>query len=183
MLGLSLFQLDELLAIILGDKPIGVSKISNIDIDELPIIVEDIDDLENFGIESHLEDFIVENWSKLERDVKELSGYEIIQEDGDYVGKQYPTEIGRIDILAKHRVSNDYLVIELKKGKSSDAVAGQIMRYLTWVEKNLAQGLDARGLIIVGDTDKSLEYSIQQVSHKIDLMKYNVKFNLEKYES
>lgn len=175
-LGITLFQLDELIGwIFLGNAPINTSDSDEVIIDEMPRTEEDI---ENFGLESHLEDFIVENWNKL----KELNDYEIYQKDGDYVGKQFITEIGRIDILAKHRQSDDYLVIELKKGKSSDAVAGQIMRYLTWVEKNLAQGAKVRGLIIVGDTDKSLEYSIQQVSHKVDLMKYSVKFNLEKYE-
>lgn len=179
-LAVTLFQLDELVWIFLGNNPIGASDLAEIDIDEIPKTEEG---LENFGIESHLEDFIVENWNKLERDVKVLSGYEIYQQDGDYIGKQFITEIGRIDILAKHKSSNDFLVIELKKGKSSDAVAGQIMRYLTWVEKNLAQGSKVRGLIIVGNTDKSLEYSIQQISHKVDLMKYNVKFSLEDYVS
>ncbi|OQB05853.1 MAG: hypothetical protein BWY19_00737 [bacterium ADurb.Bin212] len=175
-LGITLFQLDELIGwIFLGNAPIGTTNTDEIIMNDMPRTEED---LENFGLESHLEDFIVENWNKL----KELSDYEIYQVDGDYVGKQFITEIGRIDILAKHRESNDFLVIELKKGKSSDAVAGQIMRYLTWVEKNLAQCGQVRGLIIVGDTDKSLEYSIQQVSHKVDLMKYSVKFNLEKYE-
>lgn len=175
-LGITLFQLDELIGwIFLGNAPIGTTNTDEIIINEIPRTEED---LENFGLESHLEDFIVENWNKL----KELNDYEIYQNDGDYAGKQFITEIGRIDILAKHKESNDFLVIELKKGKSSDAVAGQIMRYLTWVEKNLAQGAKVRGLIIVGDTDKSLEYSIQQVSHKVDLMKYSVKFNLEKYE-
>ena len=48
-----------------------------------------------FGLESHLEDFIIENWDSLELGKK----YALLDNDGDMISKQYPTDGGPIDIL------------------------------------------------------------------------------------
>jgi len=49
-----------------------------------------------FAMEKHLEDFLIQNWAQTEL-AKE---YNIYEEDGEYVGQQYPTDTGPIDILA-----------------------------------------------------------------------------------
>ena len=63
-------------------------------------------------------------------------------------GVEYNTnQVGVIDILCKDN-NGDFVVIELKKEKSSDKVVGQILRYMGWVKENLAQDKDVRGIII-----------------------------------
>jgi hypothetical protein len=64
---------------------------------------------------------------------------------------------GRIDILMKDRASH-YVVIETKKGRSSDAVVGQISRYMGWVIQN--RGGPVRGVIVVANPDDRLLLAI-----------------------
>lgn len=136
----------------------------------------DIEDLEDFGLESHLEEFIVENWNKLDLGKK----YSILKEDKEVVGQQYITSIGRIDILAKSKDEKEWLVIELKKGKNSDQVVGQILRYITWIKENEAKGNEkVRGLIITREHDDKLKYAIR-ATENIELMTYSVDFKLHK---
>ena len=40
------------------------------------------------------------------------------------------TEVGTIDILADEPDTNSLVVIELKKGRESDKVVGQTLRYI-----------------------------------------------------
>ena len=79
------------------------------------------EDAQGFGLERHLHDFIFDNWDKLplgqERDLHE--------EDGEIVGYEYNTnEIGKIDLLAKHKSQPRWLVIELKRQQSCDDTLG-----------------------------------------------------------
>lgn len=137
-----------------------------------------IENLEAFGLESQLEDFIVENWNKLPLS----KDYEIIKEDGETVGQQYITPVGRIDILAKSKNGKQWLVIELKKGKSSDQVIGQTLRYIAWIKENEANANESvKGLIITKDQDEKLRYSLK-AAPDIESMTYSVNFQLNKPE-
>jgi len=141
------------------------------------ILGKDIESVEDFGMESHLEDFVVENWDKID----EFKNYEIIKdEEGEIIGQQYVTDIGRIDILAKSKESNEWLIIELKKGKSSDDVVGQTLRYMGWVTQNEADSGDqVKGLIIAGKEDERLRYALS-VLPSVDFMTYQVNFTLKR---
>ena len=131
-----------------------------------------------FGMELHLRRFLVDNWENtpLGKD------YEILTEDGEIIGEEYQTkEVGTIDILAKDKKTKDWVVIELKKGQSSDVVVGQILRYIGWVEKKLAKKNEGvKGIIIVKETDKKLEYALSALGNKgkISCFVYNVQFSL-----
>ena len=59
----------------------------------------------------------------------------LIYEEGSPKSQQYMTDIGRIDILAKDKKTNSYVVIELKKNQTSDDTVGQAMRYMGWIEE------------------------------------------------
>ncbi len=172
---ITLWQLDEIVGwISLGNPPIGVDREEN----EItpPETEEKIENYEDFGLESHLEDFLVENWEKLEFG----KNYSILEEDGDVVGQQYITPIGRIDILAKSKDNKEWLIIELKKGRIGDQVVGQLLRYIGWIKKNKAgNGEKVKGLIIVGEKDDKLTYSVSAVD-TIELMTYSVSFRLNK---
>ncbi len=132
------------------------------------------EDLEQFALESHLEDFLVENWNKT-RLGKE---YSVIKEGSELIGKQYVTKIGRIDILAKSKDGKRWLVIELKKGKSSDDVVGQTLRYMAWVKENEAKEDEkVEGLIITSEKEEKLVYALKMVNN-VKLMTYTVNFKL-----
>lgn len=127
----------------------------------------------DFGMESHLEDFLIANWSKT------IFGqnYDLIYEEGDLVSQQYQTAVGEIDILAISKDQQEYLVIELKKGRTSDAVVGQILRYMNWIKENLAKEKMVKGAIIILETDTKLSYSLKG-REDIHLYTYEVNFKL-----
>ncbi len=51
-------------------------------------------------------------------------------------------------------------MVELKVDRTSDAVAGQILRYVNWIRRNTAEGRKVRGLIIGKSITDRLLYSI-----------------------
>lgn len=131
-----------------------------------------------FAMEKHFQRFLVENWEKTPLG----ENYEIFSEDGDLIGEYFNTkEVGVIDILAKEKDTNDWVVIEIKKDRTSDAVVGQLLRYMNWIEKNKkVERENVRGIIIVNKVDKNLEHSLNILKDKmpITLMVYEVKFSL-----
>lgn len=135
-----------------------------------------IEDPSVFALEKHLEDFLVQNWSATELG----RSYNIFEVDGERIGQQYPTDTGPIDILA---VSKDYktlLVVELKKGRASDAVVGQIQRYMGYVNEELAEEHQSvRGCIIALEDDLRLRRALS-VTSNIDFFRYQVSFKLLK---
>lgn len=113
-----------------------------------------------------IEDYLEYNLGRLER------GLKLVKD-----GRQFETIVGPIDLLAKDK-NNNYVVIELKKGRTSDRVFGQISRYLGYVEMALAQQGNLRGIIIGKEVEDRLFYSIQASKFKISLFtfQYDVEF-------
>jgi RecB family endonuclease NucS len=72
--------------------------------------------------------------------------------------------VGPIDLLAKD-AEGIYVVIELKRGRTSDRVIGQIARYLTWVSQRLGRGKESsvRGIIVGQDFDKHFDAAFEQL--------------------
>jgi restriction system protein len=134
-----------------------------------------IEDASVFVLEKYLEDFLVSNW----RSTEFGRNYDIY-EDENGTGQQYKTESGIIDILAVSKDGKELLVVELKKGRASDAVVGQITRYMGYVTSELAgPGQSVRGVIVALEDDKKLRYSLVVVPG-IDFYKYEVSFKLNK---
>jgi len=172
---MSLWQTDDLFGWIIM-KGSAASFAQEDDRPNLPTD-SNIEDYTDFGLEAHLEDFLIENWEKLSLGRK----YDILEEDGDIIGQQYFTPVGRMDILTKSNDGKEILVIELKRGRSSDAVVGQTLRYISWLRENMAEpGQKVKGLIIVGEDDDKLKYSLKAVPDIIDLQIYEVSFKLKK---
>jgi restriction system protein len=135
-----------------------------------------IEDPSIFALEKHLEDFLVANWSQTEL----AREYDIFEEDGELVGQQYPSDTGPLDILAISKDKKTLLVIELKKGRASDAVVGQIQRYMGYVKDELAEpGQDVRGVIIALNEDIRLRRALS-VASNIEFYTYKVGFSLRK---
>lgn len=136
---------------------------------------EGIEDRIEFILEKYLEDFIVSNFDAIFG--PDLSLYRV---SGDEIaGQQYNTgEVGVIDILAENQRANDIVVIELKKGRESDRVLGQILRYMGWVKENLAtEKQDVRGIIICKDSDPKLLYALS-MAQDVSVKYYEVDFTL-----
>jgi len=137
---------------------------------------ETIEDPLTFAMEKHLEDFLIENWTQTELG----KDYDIYTEDGEMIGQQYKTEIGDIDLLGISKDKKTLLVIELKKGRASDTVVGQIQRYMGYIKEELAESdQNVKGIIIALDDDKKIKYSLA-VAKDIEFYRYNIAFKLFK---
>ncbi len=137
---------------------------------------ETIEDPSVFALEKHLEDFLVQNWKQTELG----KDYDIYEDDGKLLGQQYPTDTGPIDILAISKDKKTLLVVELKKGRISDNVVGQIQRYMGYVKDELAEENQiVRGVIIALEDDLRLKRALS-VTNNIDFYKYQVSFKLFK---
>lgn len=135
----------------------------------------------SFRLERHLHDFLRDNWEHTELGRE----WEIYREPGDEeAGFEYPTDVGRIDILARHKSRPEWLVVELKRDQGTDQVIGQILRYIGWVKQNLAvPGEKVRGLIISSGVDKNLRYALAVFPPgHVQVMRYRVQFFLEPVE-
>lgn len=135
-----------------------------------------VEDPSVFALERHLEDFLVANWGATELG----KTHDIFTDDDEANGQQYPTDTGPIDILAVSKDKSELLVVELKKGRASDAVVGQIQRYMGYVMDELAEpGQRVRGCIIALDDDLRLKRALRATSN-IDFFRYQVSFKLFK---
>ena len=124
---------------------------------------EALESYASISLEKDLRDYLANYPNRIERGLK-------------LVGKEFDTkEVGKMDLLFTDKKGYD-LVVELKKGRRSDDVVGQLSRYLGWVMKN--RNRKARGIIIVSEPDERLEYSVLPFRGMIKIRYYRVKFEL-----
>lgn len=128
-----------------------------------------------FPLEAHLRDFLAQNIETIDVDNKKLSLY--IDEDG-VDGVEYRTGVGYIDILAVDE-DGDFVVLELKLSRGNDATLGQILRYMGWIDRNIAQGKKVKGIIVAQSIDEKLRYAVSQVKN-VKLFEYKVQFSVQK---
>ncbi len=144
-----------------------------------PVLVAsdpDVEDAAAFAMEKHLEDFLVKNWAQTELG----KDYDIYAEDGEPVGQQYPTDTGPMDLLAVKKDKSELLVVELKRGKASDVVVGQVLRYMGFVKEDLAESHQAvRGAIIALEDDLRIRRALA-VTPSIQFFRYQISFKLVK---
>lgn len=131
-----------------------------------------------FALEKHLEDFLVSNWSATEFG----QSYDIYSVDGELVGQQYPSDTGPIDILAISKDGSELLVVELKRGRASDVVVGQIQRYMGYVIDELAEEHQSvKGAIVALEDDLRIRRALK-VARGIEFYRYEVSFKLERQQ-
>lgn len=135
-----------------------------------------VQDASEFALEKHLEDFLVKNWKQTELG----KDYDIFEEDGEMIGQQYPSDTGPIDILAISKDKKTLLVVELKKGRVSDNVVGQVQRYMGYIKEEIAtEHQQVKGVIIALENDIRIKRALS-VTNNIDFYKYQVSFKLFK---
>jgi len=156
---------EEIELLIVGTKP--------------PVIIstdDTIEDVWTFMLEKHLEDFLVQNWKQTELG----NSYDIFEDNGELVGQQYPTDTGPIDIFAMSKDRRELLVVELKKGRASDNVVGQIQRYMGYVKEELAEDNQVvKGVIVALEDDLRIKRALS-IANNIEFYRYQVNFKLFK---
>jgi restriction system protein len=96
------------------------------------------------------------------------------------VGQQYPTDAGPIDILAVSKDKKRVLVVELKRGRASDSVVGQVLRYMGFVKEQIAEeGQTVEGAVIVAEDDQRLRWALLNVP-SVSFYRYEVSFRLKR---
>lgn len=128
-----------------------------------------------FVLEKYLQEFMFSNWDCLELG----QDWALYSADGDAeTAVEFPTDIGRIDLLAKHRIEPKRLVVELKRNQTSDDTVGQVLRYMGWVQEKLAApGELVEGLIVARALDQKLKYALSRVDD-VSMQVYRIDFSL-----
>jgi len=152
--------------------------LGGLNIIEKPTLLATNPEVENasaFALEEHLEDFLIKNWAHTD-----LGKIYDIYEDEENTGRQFLTDTGPLDILAVSKDKSELLVIELKKGRATDRVLGQIQRYMGYVLDELAEPTQTvRGLIIGFDEDQQLKRALR-VATNVEYYRYELNFKLIK---
>ena len=79
--------------------------------------------------------------------------------------------VGRSDLICTND-NGDLVVIELKRGMTSDETIGQVLRYVGWVQENLAKdGQRVQGWIIAGDYDEHLRLAAMAANIRLVLVR------------
>ena len=69
-------------------------------------------------------------------------------------------------------------MVELKKGKASDVVVGQTLRYMGYVQEELAdEGQEVRGVVIALEDDQRIRRALA-MTRVIDFYRYEISFKL-----
>lgn len=151
---------------LIGGQPLQVFTVND----------EAVEDPTVFALEKHLEDFLFHNWKQT--DIGKL--YDIYSVDGELVGRQFPSDTGPIDILAISKDKKELLVVELKRGRASDQVVGQIQRYMGYVLQELTDpDQTVKGVIIALEDDIRIKRALA-VTSNISFYRYEVSFRLFK---
>ena len=140
---------------------------------------DDEDDIETpstFALEHHLRDFIAKKFGELTFNGKKLKPY--LDPEGRPC-TEYPTDTGRIDILAVSvdEDNQEYFVFELKLSRGSDPAIGQLMRYMSWVREKLADEKKVNGIIVAQSIDDRLRRSASMIP-EVELFEYELQFEL-----
>lgn len=142
---------------------------------DISISASDVEVAVAFRLEKQLEDFLIDNWgsTSLGRE------FDILEEDGQQVGRQYRTDTGPMDILAISKDRRRLLVVELKRERTSDAVVGQVQRYMGFIhDELLEEDQTVEGVIIAPEEDLRIRRALS-VTNNIRYMKYKISFEIE----
>ena len=124
----------------------------------------------SISFEKDLEEHIAKNLKQIEKGMS-------LYKKGKKSGRQYKIDFGFIDLLAKDK-NDDFVVIELKVGKATYAVIGQVLSYIGWVRQNLAKNKKVRGIIIADDFHEKVKFAAKEIPNLL-LKQYEVSFSFK----
>lgn len=123
-----------------------------------------------FAYETDLRNYLAKNLNKVE------PGLRVYEEEG-ITGIEFPVGGRFIDILATD-AKGGLVVIELKVSRGYDRVVGQLMRYVAWIKKNLAEPAQSvRGVIVAREISEDLLLACSMVPD-VELFEYELSLSL-----
>lgn len=96
--------------------------------------------------------------------------------------RQVLTPRNTIDLLGYRQAAREWWVFELKKGRSGDAVVGQVQRYMGWVAKQAKPSEQVRGAIIVGRVDENIRSAVA-ANERLTLWRYSDELRVQRVET
>ncbi|EJM12579.1 putative nuclease of the RecB family [Pseudomonas sp. GM18] len=146
---------------------IAKQEIEDIDIDRDGSEEINLPGSTEFLLEKDLQRYLAENLGCIEPGLK-------LYEDEDLRGIEYEAGGGRrIDILAVDR-NGAFVVIELKVSRGYDRVIGQLLRYMNWVRRDLAElGQKVRGIIVCRSMSEDLRLACSSMND-VELFEYKL---------
>jgi len=127
----------------------------------------------SFLLEKHLESYIEKFW----KETVFGKNYNLYEN-----GRQFRTDSGPLDLLAQSKDKSEFLVLELKRDKTSDLAVAQTLRYMGYIRKTLAKNNErVKGCIIGTQEDRNLVNAISMVPD-IDFYRYELNFSLNRIE-
>ena len=125
-----------------------------------------------FAYEADLRNYLSKNLASLELGLR-------LYEDEGITGIEFPVGGRFIDILAAD-AEQGLVVIELKVSRGYDRVVGQLLRYVAWIKKNLAdEGQRVRGFIVAREISEDLRLACSLVSD-LELFEYELSLKLKR---
>lgn len=121
------------------------------------------------SLETYLEDLIIEQWSDIN-----------FGADLFFVDRQMQCgDIGYLDILARDKATDGFMVIELKRDEGDDETFGQLSRYMGWIADNKDQpeGAPVRGIIVAAQIAPKLE-AAAKTNPNVRLVEYAIRLEL-----
>lgn len=138
---------------------------------QLPEEEESIEVSDSFAYEKDLQNYLAKNLGVVE------TGLRLYEEEG-INGVEYPVGGRFIDILAVDS-RGDFVVLELKVSKGYDRVVGQLMRYMAWINENLAEPQQGvRGVIVARELSQDLVLACSLLPN-VQLFEYELSLSLK----
>jgi len=106
-----------------------------------------------FQAEDQLRDYLALNVDSIE------DGLQLYVDEYGNAGVEYATPIGQIDLLGED-AQGDLVVVELKVGRGPDTAVGQLLRYMGWIKRHLAEDRSVRGIIVAQHASEQLKYAV-----------------------
>lgn len=113
------------------------------------------------GEESQLQLLVQDNISQLESGLHVFDTYYNVR---DYLGKVGYE--GEIDILANDS-ANQFVVLELKKGKLPKDIWSQLFSYTYVIRNTLAKGAEVRAMAVCRDIGRETKYAYPELKRKL----------------
>lgn len=133
---------------------------------------EGVGESSTFAYERDLKNYLSKNLGVIEAGLR-------LYQDEEILGVEFPAGGRFIDILAVD-AEGSLVVIELKVSRGYDRVVGQLLRYIGWIERNLAdEDQDVRGLIVANEISGDLQLACSRVPG-VELFEYELAVSVRK---
>ena len=122
-----------------------------------------------FAYERDLQNYLAKNLHRIEAGLR-------LYEEEEITGLEFAAGGRYIDILAVD-AQGSYVVIELKVSRGYDRVIGQLLRYMSWIERNMETSKPVRGIIVAKEITDDLKLAASRISG-VRLIEYEIDFKL-----